>query len=280
MGCGGGIWCLVALQLLTVINGHGIAPSSVMRGVAELTPENIARETTTTKEPWLLEFYTDSCGHCANFAVVLRQLGEAAEQSGQLKIGKYEVRQRGSDPINRRYGVRGTPHIVLVDGESLKVYQGTQDLQSVVGWLKDEGGIVLEINKEEATLSLGQRKVQQLAPGVLNGLEGGTARNFGVFVAFGARWCARCVHQQGVWKAAAEAAGEQHAFAMLDADLHGDAAEAAGVLDLPAYKYYPPGSAPAAVFPGGSAGDLTKWVQAQLAAVRASPKDTQAGDEL
>ncbi len=71
----------------------------------QVTGGDFDSEVLRSKEPVLVDFYTDGCGPCRMMAPVLQEI--EAEANGQLKIVKVDA--AADAELAASYGVRGVP---------------------------------------------------------------------------------------------------------------------------------------------------------------------------
>ncbi|KAG5476638.1 hypothetical protein CUR178_03811 [Leishmania enriettii] len=107
---------LVAITLLEAKRVfHGDRPSRVMEGIVDISSENYY-DVVGNDQFVLLEFYSDGCSFCRDFASVYEELGKYAlirpELQEKLVVGK--VDSPSETRIQRRYKIKGYPTVVLV----------------------------------------------------------------------------------------------------------------------------------------------------------------------
>lgn len=64
----------------------------------EITDENFEQEVLKSNLPVLVDFWAVWCGPCKMIAPIVEQL--AAEYNGKLKVGKLDVDNNHSQPLN------------------------------------------------------------------------------------------------------------------------------------------------------------------------------------
>mmetsp|Transcript_23885 Transcript_23885/g.28887 ORF Transcript_23885/g.28887 Transcript_23885/m.28887 type:complete len:562 (+) Transcript_23885:357-2042(+) len=92
--------------------------------VVELDATSLPKVVGKHKKLMLVEFYAPDCGHCQRLEPVLEEVAE--QYAGRVTVVK--VDSRSSSALNRQYGVKQTPTLLLFKrGEIIE--SATQDLQ-------------------------------------------------------------------------------------------------------------------------------------------------------
>ncbi|MDZ4837273.1 MAG: thioredoxin family protein [Candidatus Melainabacteria bacterium] len=85
-----------------------------------------------SREPVLIEFYTDNCPHCVKMAPVLGQL--AYNGQGVFRICKINAAK--STALAERYEIKGVPAFALfVDGHKMDSTSGARSFTEMRSWL-------------------------------------------------------------------------------------------------------------------------------------------------
>jgi len=90
---------------------------------------------------WLVEFYAPWCGHCKRFesqyelvAKKLQLLNESTERV--VKVGK--VDGSAEKALSSRFSVRGYPVFYLIDGWTVRQYEGARSVDALVKFCTEE----------------------------------------------------------------------------------------------------------------------------------------------
>jgi len=90
---------------------------------------------------WLVEFYAPWCGHCKRFesqyelvAKKLQLLNESTERV--VKVGKVDGSPEKA--LSSRFSVRGYPVFYLIDGWTVRQYEGARSVDALVKFCTEE----------------------------------------------------------------------------------------------------------------------------------------------
>eukprot|EP00899_Mesostigma_viride_P022247 jgi/Mesvir1/3206/Mv16357-RA.1 len=114
---------LLGLAYLAAINVAQFAGASM---VVELDQVSFPKIVAKHKKPIYVEFYAPDCGHCQQMERVLEEVAE--ELTGLVTVVKVDA--RSSHNINREYGVRQTPTLLLFKNGSI-VEESREDLHGL-----------------------------------------------------------------------------------------------------------------------------------------------------
>ncbi|KPI85982.1 hypothetical protein ABL78_4944 [Leptomonas seymouri] len=94
-------------------------PSRAMEGVEEVNSENYY-DVVGHDRYVLLEFYADWCGYCQDFSSMYEEYGMYVQSRPELveRVILAKVNSPENPRIQRRYGVRGYPTVLLVPPHS------------------------------------------------------------------------------------------------------------------------------------------------------------------
>jgi thiol-disulfide isomerase/thioredoxin len=85
------------------------------------------------KNPTLILFYADWCGHCQTFMPIWDEF--------KTKINKEEyniIKIESANPFTKKIQVvQGYPTIFYIDGDDIKEYNKGRDVKSLVNFLKE-----------------------------------------------------------------------------------------------------------------------------------------------
>lgn len=84
--------------------------------IVNVGDQNFESEVLRSDLPVLVDFWAPWCGPCRTIAPVIEEL--ARQYEGRLKVAKLNVDENPVTPS--RYGVRGIPNLVIVQGGSVR----------------------------------------------------------------------------------------------------------------------------------------------------------------
>lgn len=90
---------------------------------------------------WLVEFYAPWCGHCKRFEsqyeLVAKKLQVISESSDRIiKVGK--VDGSAEKALSSRFSVKGYPVFYLIDGWTVRQYEGSRSVDAMVKFCTEE----------------------------------------------------------------------------------------------------------------------------------------------
>jgi len=90
---------------------------------------------------WLIEFYAPWCSHCMRFEkqyqLVAQKLNDLPEEKGRrVKVGK--VDGAAEKALASRFSVRGYPVFFLVDGWTVREYEGQRSVDALVKFATED----------------------------------------------------------------------------------------------------------------------------------------------
>ncbi|KAL7534174.1 hypothetical protein ACHAXR_005705 [Thalassiosira sp. AJA248-18] len=111
-------------------------PSAGPQGVYNLNAKNFDSSLRDGKV-WLVEFYAPWCGHCTRFAstyeLVAHQLHLKQDQPGaKRKVNVAKVDGAAERALSSRFGVHGFPVFFLVDGWTVREFEGNRSQENLV----------------------------------------------------------------------------------------------------------------------------------------------------
>ncbi|MBX3152885.1 thioredoxin family protein [Candidatus Obscuribacterales bacterium] len=110
-------------------NGQARAGQSLVADIDEGSFQGMVLD---SREPVLVEFYTDNCPHCRTMAPILGQLA----YNGQGVVTVCKINAEKSSNIAARYEVRGVPAFVLfTDGHMIDSTSGARSFGELRDWL-------------------------------------------------------------------------------------------------------------------------------------------------
>lgn len=119
-------------------NGNGgssVASQQAAAGstlVADVDEGSFQGMVLDSKEPVLVEFYTDNCPHCITMGPVLGRLA----YNGQGVISICKINASKCSSLAERYNVRGVPAFILFnEGHQLDTTSGARTLEDMRAWL-------------------------------------------------------------------------------------------------------------------------------------------------
>jgi thioredoxin 1 len=83
-----------------------------MKGTIEINEANFERDVIQSREPVLVDFWTEWCGPCKMLAPVLDEI--AAEQRGRIKVAKVNVDENQN--LAARFGIQSIPTLLYFAG--------------------------------------------------------------------------------------------------------------------------------------------------------------------
>jgi len=92
---------------------------------------------------WLVEFYAPWCGHCTRFAPTYEHLAKKLHHkqkvsSNERKVNVAKVDGDKERALSSRFGVRGYPTFFLVDGWTVRQYDGQRTIDNLVDFVLTE----------------------------------------------------------------------------------------------------------------------------------------------
>jgi thioredoxin 1 len=87
-----------------------------MANITQVGDDNFEAEVIKSDLPVLIDFWAPWCGPCKTIAPIVEEL--AGEYEGRLKVAKVNVDDNPATPS--RYGVRGIPNLLIIQGGSVK----------------------------------------------------------------------------------------------------------------------------------------------------------------
>ncbi|MFO1487369.1 MAG: thioredoxin [Verrucomicrobiota bacterium] len=100
----------------------------------QITAAEFETEVLGSKEPVLVDFYTDGCSPCKMMAPVLQEM--ETEANGQFKIVKIDAAAEGQ--LASSFGVRAVPtFLAFSNGKCLGQTVGAKSKASLKKWLED-----------------------------------------------------------------------------------------------------------------------------------------------
>lgn len=108
-------------------------------GVIKLTAKNFDKKL-SDGNVWLIEFYAPWCSHCTRFAptyeLVAKQLHTQRDNpSRTVKVAKIDGAAERA--LSSRFSVRGFPTFFLVDGWTVREYEGNRSQENLVKFAMD-----------------------------------------------------------------------------------------------------------------------------------------------
>lgn len=141
MGGGGGATCGTGGSGMP---GPGGSPDQINNAVADQTAQaglelvanvdegSFQGYVLDSKEPVLVEFYTDSCPHCISMRTVMGKLA----YNGQGIVRLCKVNAEKSAALAERYNVQGVPAFCLFsEGHIVDSTSGARDMDGMKNWL-------------------------------------------------------------------------------------------------------------------------------------------------
>lgn len=95
-------------------------------------------------DAWLIEFYAPWCGHCTRFASTYDQVAMAlhADQNDpngpKRKVNVGKVDGAAERALSSRFGVHGYPTFVLVEGWTVREFEGTRSMDGLIQFAKTD----------------------------------------------------------------------------------------------------------------------------------------------
>mmetsp|Transcript_20268 Transcript_20268/g.44076 ORF Transcript_20268/g.44076 Transcript_20268/m.44076 type:complete len:246 (+) Transcript_20268:223-960(+) len=119
-----------------VVSAADASSSIKQQGVITLNSKNFDSSLSDGKA-WLIEFYAPWCGHCTRFAptyeLVANQLHSDQKTAGsKRKVNVAKVDGAAERALSSRFGVHGYPTFVLVDGWTVREFEGSRTPEGLV----------------------------------------------------------------------------------------------------------------------------------------------------
>lgn len=116
--------------------------SSSVEGVITLNAKNFDSSLRDEKA-WLIEFYAPWCSHCVRFAPAYEQIAQKLHSQQQTSPFKRQVNVAKIDgsaerALASRFGVRGFPTFFLVDGWTVREYEGSRSQDTLIKFVMEE----------------------------------------------------------------------------------------------------------------------------------------------
>jgi thiol-disulfide isomerase/thioredoxin len=92
---------------------------------------NLLKQTAGYKNPQLITFTAEWCGHCQRFQPVLNEL----KNNSKLKVDFINYDSEKDKNIINEYKIQGYPTIMLNYKNKLIEYQGNRDEQSIINFI-------------------------------------------------------------------------------------------------------------------------------------------------
>lgn len=115
----------------------GGSSTTKSKGVVTLNAKNFDSSLKDGKA-WLIEFYAPWCGHCTRFAstyeLIAQQLhsDQLKNPGTKRKVNVGKVDGAAERALSSRFGVHGFPTFVLVDGWTVREYEGSRSQEGMV----------------------------------------------------------------------------------------------------------------------------------------------------
>eukprot|EP00569_Conticribra_weissflogii_P000735 CAMPEP_0171354442 /NCGR_PEP_ID=MMETSP0878-20121228/44709_1 /TAXON_ID=67004 /ORGANISM="Thalassiosira weissflogii, Strain CCMP1336" /LENGTH=263 /DNA_ID=CAMNT_0011860415 /DNA_START=597 /DNA_END=1388 /DNA_ORIENTATION=- len=84
---------------------------------------------------WLIEFYAPWCGHCSRFAPAYEQVAQtlhSQQPTSPRKVNVAKIDGAAERALSSRFGVRAFPTFFLVDGWTVREYDGNRSKELLV----------------------------------------------------------------------------------------------------------------------------------------------------
>ncbi|KAL7466373.1 hypothetical protein ACHAXS_006677 [Conticribra weissflogii] len=84
---------------------------------------------------WLIEFYAPWCGHCTRFAPTYEQVAQtlhSQQPTSPRKVNVAKIDGASERALSSRFGVRAFPTFFLVDGWTVREYDGNRSKELLV----------------------------------------------------------------------------------------------------------------------------------------------------
>lgn len=113
------------------------------KGVITLTAKNFDSSLRDGKS-WLIEFYAPWCGHCTRFASTYEQVAhqlhniQLTPDSAVRAVNVAKVDGAAERALSSRFGVHGYPTFFLVDGWTVREFDGNRSHEGLVSWVLEE----------------------------------------------------------------------------------------------------------------------------------------------
>ena len=135
-------WFLMLLMMMIML--------ASAEGHEAIDQLNFEEKVLNSDKPWLLEFYSDMCGSCREFAPTFEQVASALSSS-EIQIGMVGIDQKEGMDLANALGIleEGIPNVRLfsranrnglkiMPGEMYSKTQLLESIQSHLATLKDE----------------------------------------------------------------------------------------------------------------------------------------------
>lgn len=123
------------IATLTVTRAAAEAETKPPTGVIKLDARNFD-SSIRDGNVWLVEFYAPWCGHCTRFAptyeTVANTLHGMHKKNPSRKIMVGKVDGSGEKAITSRFNIMGYPSFFLIEGWSVRQYDGKRSLEDMV----------------------------------------------------------------------------------------------------------------------------------------------------